>query len=705
MGVSTLTTFVNENTNFDIRKVSLSTLPEGNTEWGLIFDGDSLKYDLYRRFKLDWSTGGQYPRFQFLCQKFFSNMMASTNFSPIFVFDGPRSGQRAEDKKRRAKGKLDKVTKVIDGNFEDEFFIPLQLTEVMIQQAKAAGIECVFAARKANARITALAQNRGNCWVVSNDSDYMMYDIPGYVQLDQLNIFESANADEAESAAFGKLTQGSLITVQELVEWLGIPADLLPIFGTLCGNDFVHRNIWRDFHAALRAQMEGEGGAGSSTGAQIGEGDSSAAATVGKDLAVDVSVESLGSVNSLESDPSSSSYRKNAELVRDFLLRKISESKEAPEPKEEESAKAAAEEGEEAQEEEEEKEPEVPLTEEERLEKMILDEALSHVDAKSHNSVSYKIKNSLKWYRSNGIGEHEHTVNPEEQDGRMQSLWTSYLATGDQTRVALAICETGYHAHNIMLEPWLGYDQTAYQVTLSWWRLLYSLLPLKNDRVAVLYPDFKKHRLTEETMWDFSDAGSLNINDDSWMASLASQTHFQGHWDAIEDNTFDDSVWVLAFILHSLYQNDHINEHDVSCALLGYQTTQKFGGKDSRSDASTTTQSNADDDDFKLHSRLSSYVQSLWGCFQSLYAIIQNERGEEPTDFPSIADVFDGPSWLTAQGNQDDDLDDNLSLLFNAITNEIPVPSSKGEGSDDESDSDDDAVYFNANNPYAALGM
>ena len=68
--------------------------------------------------------------------------------------------------------------------------------------------------------------------MISNDSDFFIYRNPGYVNLDSLE-FPSSPGDN------NFVIKYKLCTREMILEYFSLKEDTLPIFATLCGNDYL----------------------------------------------------------------------------------------------------------------------------------------------------------------------------------------------------------------------------------------------------------------------------------------------------------------------------------------------------------------------------------------------------------------------------------------------------------------------------------
>ncbi|XP_072303690.1 single-strand DNA endonuclease ASTE1 [Eucyclogobius newberryi] len=224
MGVRGLTTFIEGNRSFlqDVRF----------RDSRLLIDGCSLYFHLYFKHGLDQQHGGDYDAFSCLLTQFLS-ALAACNIHPFVVLDG---GMDPSDKKfdtlrQRLQSKIKEADSISrNGNGS---ILPLLTKEVFIQVLIQSGVPLVQCPSEADWEIACLAR-QWNCPILSNDSDFYIFDLPGgYLPL---NYFNWANLS-------GKATQrhisARLYTTDALCHWFGgLNKDLLPLCAVLTGNDY-----------------------------------------------------------------------------------------------------------------------------------------------------------------------------------------------------------------------------------------------------------------------------------------------------------------------------------------------------------------------------------------------------------------------------------------------------------------------------------
>jgi len=266
MGVKNLFTFVTkniklQNSTWTINRGEfkrISTMENGpynfknNQNLNLIVDANSFFYSLSRQ--INWFIF-DYIFFFKLLQKYIFQLLAINNLERlVFVYDGIDTEIKIETNIKhttdRAKSMKDLYKKIIESSKQSKrgFFKPRKPCPVPL--LKMAYVRYLFDLAKhnkkfeiklslfeADADIAALAI-KYNGYVISNDSDFYIYDVPGYINIESIVFPKNYNDNNIKYQLYRK---------ELLIDHLGIPKEFLPIFATLCGNDYISFNNYPKF--------------------------------------------------------------------------------------------------------------------------------------------------------------------------------------------------------------------------------------------------------------------------------------------------------------------------------------------------------------------------------------------------------------------------------------------------------------------------
>ncbi|XP_071776248.1 single-strand DNA endonuclease ASTE1 [Centroberyx gerrardi] len=224
MGVQGLTTYVEGNRHF-LQDVKFR-------DSRLVIDGCSLYFRLYFNHGLDQQHGGDYDAFSCLLSQFL-NALAACNIQPYVVLDG---GMDPSDKKlstlrQRLQSKIKEAEGLSRGRHGS--VLPILTRDVFTQVLTQRGVPLVQCPAEADWEIACLA-HQWNCPVLTNDSDFYIFDLPGgYLPL---RFFQWTNLNGKASHSY--ISARRYIT-NGLCQWFGgMNRELLPLCAVLTGNDY-----------------------------------------------------------------------------------------------------------------------------------------------------------------------------------------------------------------------------------------------------------------------------------------------------------------------------------------------------------------------------------------------------------------------------------------------------------------------------------
>ncbi|ORX79244.1 PIN domain-like protein [Anaeromyces robustus] len=263
MGVKKLSGFVTNNITLStiqlvVNKKKCTDLCKGSKNLNEIFptDKNSSKNDINLIIDANaffYHLGNQLNWFNFdnlaflkHLEMFLNRLISIDNLGEIFfVFDGMDTDMKLETIIKRSNERIASVGKfyhkIISSKKIKEHHLKYSLicatpliriiyAHYLLDMAKITEkVKVKFSYLEADAFIAKLVQEHDG-YVISNDSDFYIYDIPGYIKLDTLHFHIT------KDSLFFKC---DLYTSDLLEKYLGIPKVTLPIFATLCGNDYI----------------------------------------------------------------------------------------------------------------------------------------------------------------------------------------------------------------------------------------------------------------------------------------------------------------------------------------------------------------------------------------------------------------------------------------------------------------------------------
>ncbi|XP_042361863.1 protein asteroid homolog 1 [Plectropomus leopardus] len=224
MGVQGLTTYVEGNRNF-LQDVKFR-------DSRLVIDGCSLYFRLYFNHGLDQQHGGDYDAFACLLTQFLS-ALAACNIQPYVVLDGgiDPSEKKFPTLRQRLQSKIKEADSLSHGR--NGSVLPILTRDVFIQVLVQRGVPLFQCPAEADWEIACLAR-QWNCPVLTNDSDFYIFDLPGgYLPL---HFFQWTNLNGKASHRY---ISARCYTTNGLCRWFGgMNQELLPLCAVLAGNDY-----------------------------------------------------------------------------------------------------------------------------------------------------------------------------------------------------------------------------------------------------------------------------------------------------------------------------------------------------------------------------------------------------------------------------------------------------------------------------------
>lgn len=236
-----------------------------NVEWKLdastmtdhfIIDGNAFVYHIAFENRTNWTHGGQYATIA----KVIRNTVDTFRKAGIrltFLFDGSLPEDKTDTRIKRNKSYIERSVSTFwnlkqintsNKNIEqrhngiqyygDLYLIPPLTLEVVIQTLRELKVEVEICQGEADGKVVALA-NEMNAYVISQDSDMHIYPQvgKGYISFELLNLPDS-EGDQ-------KLITAGVFHPERLASLLNVSPTLLPLFGTLLGNDYLDSDLVR----------------------------------------------------------------------------------------------------------------------------------------------------------------------------------------------------------------------------------------------------------------------------------------------------------------------------------------------------------------------------------------------------------------------------------------------------------------------------
>ncbi|KAM3873538.1 single-strand DNA endonuclease ASTE1-like [Diretmus argenteus] len=221
MGVQGLSSFVQEN------RLIYRDIRFRNNK--LVIDGNNLIYLLYFRSGLDQRHGGEYGAFEDLIEKFIK-FLSNCRVEPYVVLDGGSdpTNKKLETLKKRVEDRIQKAHNMAMG--QQEKVLPPLDKLVFIQTLARLKVPMARCFGEADKHIASLASEWG-CPVLSDDSDFYIFDLPGGLLPIAHFQWEAKGQDGIPCKHY---------TTSSFCDVFNIQRQILPAFAALAGNDCVN---------------------------------------------------------------------------------------------------------------------------------------------------------------------------------------------------------------------------------------------------------------------------------------------------------------------------------------------------------------------------------------------------------------------------------------------------------------------------------
>ncbi|KAM7300656.1 hypothetical protein ISCGN_016264 [Ixodes scapularis] len=243
MGIQGLRTFVSRNHD---------RLVEERHLYGtkLVIDGNNLIHNLYHSAGLECAYGGDYDRYAMEIRHYFG-LFKACSVEAIVVFDGGHdvSDRKLETRLQSMRDRLSTASEVARTG-QNNKILPCLANAVFKDVIRQLGVRMLQCRFEADEEIAAIANHFG-CPVASQDSDFYIFDVSGgFIRLDSI-------AKAPSTTSIGGVEVKSLFCQlyhvrNLLILFPGLDPQLLPLFPSVVGNDYVSRNTFDAFLSGLK---------------------------------------------------------------------------------------------------------------------------------------------------------------------------------------------------------------------------------------------------------------------------------------------------------------------------------------------------------------------------------------------------------------------------------------------------------------------
>lgn len=256
MGVRGLTSYIAQNAEKYLEPYELH-------DCDLVIDGDSLASNLYSwHSQCNSAFGGDYDQY-YRCVVDFFAMLKKCNVTPYVILDGGYERKKLETVRQRLRSKIGAVKHI--NPFRCIPLFPLMLREVFVEAVKTTGCRLMRCLFEADDEVSVLARKL-NCPVLSYDSDFYIHNvlyIPSITlsfRVHKRKIPKKArnkSSPDTDNPATYYFLDCCIYSVSNLVRDQLEP-NMLPLFATLLGNDYINGRMFRKFYANVSLKNIGK---------------------------------------------------------------------------------------------------------------------------------------------------------------------------------------------------------------------------------------------------------------------------------------------------------------------------------------------------------------------------------------------------------------------------------------------------------------
>jgi XPG domain containing len=227
MGISGFTSFLDRTLpNVGTRKEWDSVNASG-AEFTMIVDGSSFTYHVAKA--INWINGPQYDQLASEVKTLALSLASLAR--PLFIFDGNLPLYKINERLERNSGKLDTIKSILAHTVNGTVctyassVLPCFAVQVAIDTLKKLGMNVTVSYGEADCVIAHHSRIYG-CPVLSQDSDFFLYDIPAYIPLNSLSFNDG-------------VLYYKVFTPSRTCTCLGLPQSHMPMLAILGGSDYV----------------------------------------------------------------------------------------------------------------------------------------------------------------------------------------------------------------------------------------------------------------------------------------------------------------------------------------------------------------------------------------------------------------------------------------------------------------------------------
>lgn len=212
----------------------------------VIIDGNNLAFTIFHDGTgMNAAFGGDYDKYARFIEAFFKRLQ-ECDVTCHVVMDGgqPLNNKKLRTVRQRIKDQTSSALRLNPRNQLGNKVFPPIGRQVFVNVLKKMNIPVIQADLEADEQIAVLAKKLGHT-VISNDSDFFIYDV-SFILLQSINYKQIQT--ETENGKSYQYIPCYLFNVETFKKVTGVGRNLLPLLGTVLGNDYVATKEFISFY-------------------------------------------------------------------------------------------------------------------------------------------------------------------------------------------------------------------------------------------------------------------------------------------------------------------------------------------------------------------------------------------------------------------------------------------------------------------------
>ncbi|KAG0717648.1 Protein asteroid [Chionoecetes opilio] len=246
MGIRGLTTYIHEHLHEVLARHKLQ-------HRRVVIDGNNLAHILYYECTgINAAFGGDYDKYASFVEEFFKGL-AACDVSPIVIMDGgqPLDNKKMNTVRDRITNQIQTCLHISPSSQHRMKVFPCMGRDVFVSTLRRMNVCVLQTDFEADLEIAMLAKELG-LTVMSNDSDFYMFDVP-FIPLRSITYNKVSIGKKKRSNEMFNYISCHLFNREKFCQITGMDPAHFPILATLLGNDYLAFDHFKNFYNHLEA--------------------------------------------------------------------------------------------------------------------------------------------------------------------------------------------------------------------------------------------------------------------------------------------------------------------------------------------------------------------------------------------------------------------------------------------------------------------